>query len=213
MPNVYCIFSLVGLEFSRHKSANIVNNKYIYQKDLMGLQQCIGQHSPYVFPTQPSPFTQSLSSWEQMLSGHPDNNFIQYILSGLRDGFHIGLDYQHAPRPHPSHSNHPSVSINPKVVSTYLKDECCLGRVIGPVHALLFPDIHVSPFGIIPKKDKPGKWRLILDLSYPEGASVNSSISSELSSLTCLLTKSLKLCFYWARGPSPPRLTSKVPSD
>ena len=37
-----------------------------------------------------------------------------------------------------------------------------------------------SPFGVIPKKGKPGKWRLILNLSAPEGHSVNDGIAREL---------------------------------
>ena len=41
----------------------------------------------------------------------------------------------------------------------------------------------MSPFGVIPKSEV-GKWRLILDLSSPEGFSVNDGIKSELCSLS-----------------------------
>ena len=34
-----------------------------------------------------------------------------------------------------------------------------------------------------PKKHQPGKWRLITDLSFPEGASVDDAIDSSLCSL------------------------------
>ena len=44
--------------------------------------------------------------------------------------------------------------------------------------------IHCSPFGVIPKKNKPGNWRLIVDLSSPEGSSVNDGITKELATLT-----------------------------
>ena len=44
--------------------------------------------------------------------------------------------------------------------------------------------IHCSPIGIIPKKNKLGKWRLIVDLSSPEGASVNDGVDKEISSLS-----------------------------
>lgn len=44
--------------------------------------------------------------------------------------------------------------------------------------------IHISPIGVIPKKNKPGKWRLIVDLSSPACASVNDGISHELSSMS-----------------------------
>ena len=45
-------------------------------------------------------------------------------------------------------------------------------------------NVHTSPIGVIPKKNKPGKWRLIVDLSVLQGFSVNDGISTELSSLS-----------------------------
>ena len=38
--------------------------------------------------------------------------------------------------------------------------------------------------GAIPKKNKPGKWHLIVDLSSPKGFSINDGISPELSSVS-----------------------------
>ena len=43
--------------------------------------------------------------------------------------------------------------------------------------------VHQSPLGLIPKKNKPGKWRLIVDLSSQEGSSINDGIDTDLSSL------------------------------
>ncbi len=43
--------------------------------------------------------------------------------------------------------------------------------------------VHYNPFGVIPKKSNPNKWRLILDLSFPHGKSVNDGVSKDLSSL------------------------------
>ena len=41
----------------------------------------------------------------------------------------------------------------------------------------IFPlSIHTSRFGVIPKKNKPNAWRLILDLSFPFEHSVNDGI-------------------------------------
>ncbi len=37
---------------------------------------------------------------------------------------------------------------------------------------------------MIPKKGKPGRWRLIVDLSAPEAHSVNDGIDRELSSVS-----------------------------
>ena len=47
----------------------------------------------------------------------------------------------------------------------------------------MFPHIQINRFGVIPKPHQPGKWRLIVDLSYSEGGSVNDGIPPELCSL------------------------------
>ena len=64
------------------------------------------------------------------------------------------------------------------VIQTYLDKEVAAGRVAKASSA---QGIHCSPFGAIPKKSKPGQWRLILDLSSPEGHSVNDGITKELA--------------------------------
>lgn len=46
------------------------------------------------------------------------------------------------------------------------------------------PPVHISRFGIIPKGYNTGKWRLITDLSFPDGHSVNDGIDRNLCSLT-----------------------------
>ena len=42
-----------------------------------------------------------------------------------------------------------------------------------------FTNLQISSFGVIPKKDQPGKWHLIVDLSSPSGASVHDGISAD----------------------------------
>ena len=69
-----------------------------------------------------------------------------------------------------------------QVVRDYLSNECAEGRIVGPLPRPGSEEIHVSRFGVIPKGSS-GKWRLILDLSSPEGASVNDGIDSNLCSL------------------------------
>ena len=72
---------------------------------------------------------------------------------------------------------------NSQVVEEYLAKKREAGRVIGPVNPQRHPNVQVSHFGVIPKQHQLGKWRLIVDLSSPEGYSVNDGISKELSSL------------------------------
>ena len=40
----------------------------------------------------------------------------------------------------------------------------------------------ISPIGAIPKKNRPGKWRLITDLSSSAGTIANDAVSKEVSS-------------------------------
>ena len=44
--------------------------------------------------------------------------------------------------------------------------------------------IHISPLGIIHKKNKPAKWWMIVDLSAPNSASVNDDVSVETSTFS-----------------------------
>ena len=73
--------------------------------------------------------------------------------------------------------------IHPDVVDDYLQNEITAGRVVGPFPAKSLPEVHISQFGVIPKNHHPDKWRLIVDLSYPSGHSVNDGIPKDLCSL------------------------------
>ena len=125
------------------------------------------------------------SEWHQELLEHPDQAFKEYILNGIWNGFQIGFDRR-------SHcvsatSNMRSALDNAAVIQEYLEKEVLLGRVVGPVDPERNPvGTQLSPFGVIPKSNHPGKWRLIVDLSSPEGLSVNDGIDGESCSLKYL---------------------------
>ena len=75
---------------------------------------------------------------------------------------------------------------HPEVVSSYVAEETIAGRFIcvGSPETAQNMGIHVSPFGVIPKKNRPNKWRLIVNLSAPDGSSVNDGIDKELASVS-----------------------------
>ena len=83
------------------------------------------------------------------------------------------------------HSRHDFCQDTLHMVTDYLQAECTLGRVISPLEASP-PGLMVSKFGVIPKKYQLGKWRLILDLSYPQGQSVNDGIDQAMSAIAYL---------------------------
>lgn len=123
-----------------------------------------------------------VDSWREALASHPDRAFRDYIVRGFREGFHIG--FAHGSRQCVSaKSNMKSAVENKGVVEQYLKREVELKRVVGPLPPNSIPGMHINRFGVIPKAHQPGKWRLIVDLSHPEGSSVNDGIERELCSL------------------------------
>ena len=116
-----------------------------------------------------------LDQFQMELHHHPDKSAVAYVISGIRDGFRVGFD--------PSLVSLKSASLNmrcssehPSVIDSYLQNEVSFGRVAGPFRVPPFPSLHISRFGVISKNNQPGRWRLILDLSSPEGQSVNDGI-------------------------------------
>ena len=122
-------------------------------------------------------------AWNLKLRNHPDLVFRKYVLNGIWNGFRIG--FNRGTDCAPATSNMRSALGNAAVVQEYLDKEVSLGRIIGPVSPEMMPiGTQISPFGVIPKSSQPG--RLIVDLSSPDGRSVNSGIDAELCSLSYL---------------------------
>ena len=155
---------------------------YPYTKQLLALEAC----RPLVRVELP-PEMQHISTplkinaWERGLRNHPDKQFTEYLIQGITQGFRIGFNYSQPLRS--SKNNMISADQHPEIIDDYLANEFHLNR-ISLVPKDFQPSVHISPFGVIPKRNKPGKWRLILDLSSPDHYSVNEGISKELCSLS-----------------------------
>ena len=108
-------------------------------------------------------------------SSHPDQSFVTYVLDGLQSGFRVGFNPASVSLKSAS-QNMPSASLQPLVIDDYFYTELAKGRISGPFSSPPLPHLHISRFGGIPKENQPRKWRLILDLSNPDGHSVNDSI-------------------------------------
>ena len=68
-------------------------------------------------------------------------------------------------------------------MSAYLAKECVEGQVLGLFDEHLLLQLNISRLGVVPKHS-PGQWHIIVDLSSPEGRSINDRISKDLCSLS-----------------------------
>ena len=76
-----------------------------------------------------------------------------------------------------------SAQAHTEVIDQYIVGEVAEGRMFGPFLQGAVSSLHINRMGVIPKGHTPGKWRLIMDLSFPEGGSVNDGIDSQLCSI------------------------------
>ena len=151
---------------------------------LEGLKAC----TPTVAPQLPQELTAistplNLSKWQSELQGHPDTRFAELITQGIQYGFRIGFNYS-LQNLKPCKKNLRSATEHPSVVDAYIQNELSQNRLAHIKDPSSLPWYQPSAFGVIPKRHKPGKWRLIVDLSAPEGFSVNDSIDKELCSIS-----------------------------
>jgi len=122
-----------------------------------------------------------LKSWSLRLRHHLDADYFSFILRGIQYGFRIGVNPELTLRP--ANKNMPSAPQQPEIIDSYRKDELHKGNIMGPFSPQTTSVVHLNRIGVIPKKQQPGKWRLITDLSYPDNASVNNAIDPTLCSL------------------------------
>ncbi len=102
-----------------------------------------------------------------------------HVVSLLYNGFTLGFPLHFSgERISFCSKNLASAYEHPEIVSAKLDKELIANRIAGPFQEPPFPNFRVSPLGVVPKKT-PGEFRLIHHLSFPHGASINDSISSE----------------------------------
>ena len=119
------------------------------------------------------PSTLNISAWCKLEPVISDASLVDCLAFGFPIGF------QEAVIPCTDAPNHPSACSNPSHVTQYLHTELDHGAMLGPFVSP--PFLHwfrTNPTMTRPKRDSDNL-RVILDLSYPLGRSVNSSIPVE----------------------------------
>ncbi len=123
----------------------------------MALQRCKA-NPPKTVPLALAANTSPLEwwEWEKALVAHPDRQFADYVVNGIRDGFRVGFEQLHRSFPEHAVSTRPSRS-RPRLPGGRMFQ----GRLLGSFQPEEIPEVHTSRFGVIPKK-RLNQWRLIL---------------------------------------------------
>ena len=107
--------------------------------------------------------------WEHYLRGYNDTLVIQFMKYGWPAG------YESEQIPCVGLPNHPSSHNFPDEIMGYINKELKHGAICGPFQSSPFTWFRNNPLMVRPKKEV-GKYRVILDLYFPCGMSVNSFI-------------------------------------
>ena len=108
----------------------------------------------------------------QLASSTSDREVVNFLL--------YGWSLNHDGRPATiNHTNHASALNHAQHVTNYIQKELSLGCLLGPFATIPWSkDVATSPMSTRPKKNSE-KRRIIMDLSWPPGASVNDGISKD----------------------------------
>ena len=119
----------------------------------------------------PIPTALNIPVWKHYLSSLPHD---QYIIDYLEFGF--PLNYQSETLPQTEFINHPSAVNFPDHVNKHIETEIHHQAMLGPFHEKPFVQwSHVSPLMTRDKKGSKSR-RIITDMSWPIGSSVNYGI-------------------------------------
>ncbi len=112
-----------------------------------------------------------LEEWSNLLVSYRDKIIVQYLMYG----WPIGA-YSNVPSSNAVPRNHAGARDFPQDVLRYLHKEVSLGASLGPFAINPMPGkAHLSPLNSVPKKGSQTR-RIIVDLSFPPGRSVNDAI-------------------------------------
>ena len=124
-----------------------------------------------------SPFP--VDTWRHYLQGHPDKEFSSQLLKYIQEGVPLGYTGPDKSQVSP---NWPSTIQHRDAVQETINTDISRGRKAGPYPVPPFQHYVGSPMGAFTKKHST-KVRVIHDLSWPPGRSVNDYIDSNWCTL------------------------------
>lgn len=136
----------------------------LYQKvKSYNLPNCLGAKIPVISGLK-------IENWVELLKGYHDNELCHFLAYGWPIG------YYSLKLPESVAKNHPSAVEYPEHIRQFIKTEKSFQAIEGPINGPPFkPWARISPLMTRPKKGSLAR-RVIVDLSFPEGSSVNTGI-------------------------------------
>ena len=119
----------------------------------------------------PIPSGLNIPAWRELLAGYHDNTIVDYLEFGWP------ADYTGHTPPTATSGNHKEDPAHTTALNNYVDTELKHGALLGPFDAPPFtPWFQTSPMMTRPKKNTTER-RVIVDLSWPKGESVNTGIA------------------------------------
>ena len=178
---------LTGMDFAKCPTADSLTNVHNVERNIQcssASQANIREITTQINQTKNNyvqPVTTVYHKTLALLLQNYDSAKANYLVCGFNNGFRIGLQGDRHFRASP---NLKFASEFPEIVEEKLAKEISQGRIAGPYHELPFVNMHISPIGVVPKKEV-GQYRLIHHLSYPTDKSINEHIPDELNTVHC----------------------------
>ena len=191
-------FGFVPLEEQVMLTANIPNS--VFSGSLLHAHELVKATGKpnYLQARIPIQSQLNVEQWEEALVGYWDRQLLDLLKYGFPLDFNRSCDLGKYT------GNHSSATDFPKDIEAYLQEELSYGALLGPFETHPIKGGHCSPF-MTRSKPNSDRRRVIVDLSWPHGASVNAGIdkASYLNSAFELtfptvddITSELKLLFH-----------------
>ena len=114
-----------------------------------------------------------IEAWKKHLSQYTDHNLVDFLAYGWPVNYHPSSPLI------ATTDNHPSALGYDSDIDFYVTTEFSFGALAGPFSHPPIPHCHTSPLMTKPKKDSQHR-RVIVDLSWPDGAAVNDGIPTDV---------------------------------
>ena len=111
----------------------------------------------------------NISEWAEVLKGYWDTQLIELLTFGFPLDFNRSCPLQCEKK------NHASAIEFPDDIRAYLEEEVKFGAIVGPFEREPIVNCHTSPF-MTREKPNVKHRRVIIDLSWPKGTSVNAGV-------------------------------------